>query len=111
MRHVGIGKSFPILVEVVTNFRITSKLFELAVRSVAICPLVLSSNDAVELAHTETVHAVCLKRSVAAALQRNVRLAPVLIHLSRDNIHDATHRVAAVKQTRRATKHFDFLRH
>ncbi len=75
------------------------------------CTLVLCADYAAELSHTESVHAIGLKGSVTAALQTDVGLAAILIHLSCNDVHYAAHGIAAVQQAGRATNHFHLLGH
>ena len=96
VRDVGIGKSLPVVGELVAELHIAAELFELAVGSVAVAALVLSAHDTAEPAHTEAVHTIGLHGSVAAALQSDVGLAAVLVHLTGNNVQHTAHGIASI---------------
>ena len=97
--------------ELVAKLHIAAELFELAVRTMAVGTLILCAHDAGEAFLAEPVYAIDLHRAVAAALQTDVGLAAVLVHLARNDVHDPTHRIAAVQEAGRTADNLDLLRH
>ena len=108
---ISISHSLPISGELISQLYITTKLFKLIVVTVSVRTLILSAYNTTEATLTEAVYTISLNSSVTATLQADVCLTSILAHLACNDVHYATHSIAAIQQAGRTAKHLNLLCH
>ncbi len=107
VRYVGIGARSPVPGDLVAQLCITAVLLEAHVVAMTVRAVVRTADHRRESPGTHAVRELGFERVVGAVTGMQIGVHAVGMHLARDDIHNASHGVGAVKHRGGAPQHLD----